>query len=805
MCSVSDLTTAEKIDLVRGMGSWHTNDLAGKLKSIHMSDGPHGLRAQAEDAKSNNDSIIATCFPTASALACSFDVDLIREVAGAIAEEASEANVSVILGPGVNMKRSPLCGRNFEYFSEDPYLAGELATEYVNGIQSKGVGTSLKHFAGNNQETHRMTANSVIDERTLREIYLRAFEKVVKNANPATIMASYNLINGKPACENNNLLTDILRNEWNYEGLVMSDWGACVDAATCIQAGMDMEMPDSSGNHTKDILAALNAGELSEEALNRAAGRVLDLVDKYPAKDDLGLKKLSNDTLNNNYELAVSASERSAVLLKNENMLPLDECEQIIVVGDLASKMRIQGGGSSHINTGMVRNIIQELEACGKKVLFLRGYDADSKEIDTVSKKDSKLISEAVKQIEILRKENNSIPIVICGGLTDRAEGEGYDRTSFELPANQRELYEKIKNIAEDVTYVTFGGSPYNMSDIAYAKAILSMYLGGCGVAKACVNILLGKANPSGRLAETWPAAVEDTPCYSRFGRQNPALDDVLYTESIFIGYRYYDSFDVPVKFPFGYGLSYTEYEYNNLSVSRNNDRYVVSVDVTNIGSREGYETVLVFVKNPEGDCIRSDRELRGIAKCKLVPGETKTVSIDLDDRTFEIYDVEQGKFITAGGEYKIEISKSVGDVILSESISIDAPKPVSQRELYPSYFVDIIENNGIDSRFAEEEFRKLYAEDIPDFSNVAPGEFSAKNSISQMAPYSLGARCLLKIGKIAARIMTGSPLSDPEARMIYEGIAEGNIDSVCNQSGGIISHKIIEKIIESANSSGRR
>lgn len=794
--TIDKLSIDEKIDLVKGMGSWHTNDLGGKLDSIHLSDGPHGLRAQAEDASGNNDSIPATCFPTASALACSFDTALVEEMASAIAKEAIEAGVSVILGPGVNIKRNPVCGRNFEYFSEDPYLAGKLATEYIKGIQKLGVGTSLKHFAANSQETHRMTSNSIVDERALREIYLRAFEIIVKAAKPATIMASYNLLNGLPACENKKLLTDILRGEWGYEGLVMSDWGACVDAAKCLAAGMDLDMPDSHGNHKEGILEALEDGSLPMEALNRAASNVINLVNNYPAKVKGGLHNVSNSVLDEHYLLAKKISSECAVLLKNENALPLNNSTKVIVIGDLSRKMRIQGGGSSHINAAKTINILDALEKENIETVFIRGYDCGSKSLDALQKSDKKLIDEAINKLQNEINKDPNIPILIFGGLTDNAEGEGYDRESFALPANQESLYKEIRKVTENVIFISFCGSPYDLSSIDYAKAILNMYLGGEAVAESCVDILVGKSNPSGRLAETWPNRVEDSPCFKNFGRNNTAVDDVLYCESLFVGYRYYDTFRIPVKYKFGHGMSYTDFEYSNLIVSPDNRN--VSVDVTNVGTKAGKEAILLFINNPGGNIIRANRELRAFEKVYLTPGETKTVQMNIDERAFDIYDSERNEYITVSGNYQIEISKAVGEVILSKTLNIEGEVLGSQREDFSTYFEGGESDNN--SLFAKEEFAKLYGRPFSDFSNIYPGKFTAKNSLSQMAPYSFGARLLLIIGKLAVRIMTKAPLNDPEARMMYEGVAEGNIDSVCNQSGGIISKKMVDRIIASAN-----
>ena len=800
----SELSIEEKISLVKGMGSWHTNDLNGKRDSIHLSDGPHGLRAQEENAKSNNDSVVAVCFPTASAISCSFDRKLVGEMAEAIAQEALEAGVSVLLGPGVNMKRSPVCGRNFEYYSEDPYVAGELASSYVNAVQGKGVATSLKHFAGNSQETHRMTSNSMIDERALREIYLRAFEIVVKKAKPATIMASYNLLNGKPACENEWLLTKVLREEWDYEGLVMSDWGACVDAGACIQAGMDLEMPDSHGNHNKEIMEALKSGKLTEKALDQAVGRVMELVEKYPPKHRGGLKPVPDSLLSQHHELAVRMSTESAVLLKNEGILPLNNPDKVIIVGDLAKNMRIQGGGSSHIHTKPIENIIGVFEAEGIKTVYFKGYDSNSSAVDKVTAEDKNLMDEALAGLKKELSSDGDVKVLIFGGLTDKAEGEGYDRESYKLPANQEKLYESIKDITENVVFISFGGSPYDISSISYAKAILNMYLGGEGVASACVNLLIGRDNPSGKLSETWPYDIKDTPCYGSFGRSNEKTDDVPYKESLYIGYRYYDSFNIPVRYSFGHGMSYTSYAYDDMKITKENGQYTVSVSITNTGTVKGKETVFVFVKNPDSNMLRAVRELRAFEKIELMPGETGRVNMVLDDRSFDVYNASKECYETIAGEYVIEVSSEINRVLCSQTIEIEGKKAFEEAELYPSYFAKK-QNSDKGIRFDLDDFRKLYGRDLSDFTNTRPGMFTAKNSLIQMAKYSRGAGMLIKIGRLAAVMITKAPVDDPETRMMCEGIAEGNIDSVCNQSGGIISHRMIEKIIKSANRNRRR
>ena len=461
----------EKCRMVTGYGAWH-------IGIMHVSDGPHGVRAQKDGAK-NDDSYEATCFPTASSVACSWNVELIEKMAEGIAREAKELGVSVMLGPGVNMKRSPLCGRNFEYYSEDPLLAGELAAHYIAAMQRCGVGTSLKHYAGNNQETHRMTANSMIDERALHEIYLTAFEIAVKKADPASVMASYNYVNGMPACENSYLLKEILREKWGYRGLVMSDWGACVDLPACIDAGMDVEMPDSMGNHLSDLERAVKNGGLSIEKLDQAVERIEKLTAEYGKNcvSDNQKKEVSRDTRRKNHVLAGQMEAESVVLLKNESFFPLQTGMGLLIIGDLAEYPRYQGGGSSHIHTEMIESVKKQFEKYYEKVRYVKGYKRNT------FNRNKRLEQEALRAVkQAVRK---GIPILFFGGLTDMAEGEGYDREHYDLPYNQTALLRQILKITDQVGFISFGGAPYDMEFPARCKALLQMYLGGESVWKS--------------------------------------------------------------------------------------------------------------------------------------------------------------------------------------------------------------------------------------------------------------------------------------------------------------------------------
>ena len=771
----------EMCRLVTGYGAWHIGD-------IQVSDGPHGVRAQ-EDGERNNHSYEATCFPTASSVACSWDPKLVRKMAQGIAKEAKDLGVSVVLGPGVNIKRSPLCGRNFEYYSEDPYLAGELAAAYILSMQQCGVGTSLKHFAGNSQETHRMTSNSMIDERALHEIYLSAFERAVKKAKPATVMAGYNYLNGVPACENSFLLTDVLRKKWNYEGLVMSDWGACVDLPACVVAGMDVEMPDSCGNHYEAILNAVKSGQLPLETLQAAVDRIDRLNDLYRKNivTDKEKKVVSKATRAENHLLAGQIEEESAVLLKNDEFLPLKENTELLLIGDLAAVPRIQGGGSSHINTGSIDSFEEQFAKCHVKVRFVRGYKS------TTFRRNRRLEKEAEEAVR--QAVEQETPILFLGGLTDIAEGEGYDRESFELPLNQSFLLQQLLGITDRIGFISVSGSPYNMELPSKCKALLQLYLGGEAVAAACARIITGRVNPSGRLAETIPYKETDVPSYGLFGRQGEQkghLDEVEYRESIFVGYRYYDTFDVPVRYCFGHGLSYTRFVYSDLQVEKTPEKkYRVTFQVENAGTVCGSEVSQLYVKNPVQDAFRAKRELKGFAKTKLDPGEKKQVEILMDERAFRVY--QNSEFQVAGGTYEIQIGASLQDIRLAQQIEVEGVE------------LDCPLNKSTPVPLSKEDFDSIYTYPRTHFSNLQPGEFTAKNSLVQLKPYSGPARRWLRIGKIMAGLMFfPKSVKDPEVRMMLEGITEGNIDCMCNQSGGMVKQKTIKKILDAANKGGR-
>ena len=681
---VNELTLEEKASLCSGADFWHTKAIDRlNIPAAMVSDGPHGIRKQESlaDHMGVAESIKAIGFPTASAMACSFDRDLLHKVGDALGEECVAEDLAVLLGPGINMKRSPICGRNFEYYSEDPVVAGELGAAFVNGVQEHGVGTSLKHFAANNQEWRRMSISAEIDERTLREIYLAAFETVVKKAQPWTIMCSYNRINGVYSCENDWLLNKVLRDEWGFEGLVMTDWGAMDERVPSLKAGLDLEMPDCHGETDKLIVKAVQSGELEESVLDTAVERILTMVDKYlTARKDIDPASMVHplpSSVERGYDVAAhhalarTTAEQSAVLLKNEDILPLQKDKKIAFIGEFAKVPRIQGGGSSHINNTSVESA---LDAAGDSVSYAQGFHIDEETTDET------LLQEAIT----LAKESDVA--VIFAGLPDSFESEGFDRTHLNMPANQNELIARISEVQPNVVVVLHSGSPIAMPWLDKAAGVLQMYLAGQASGGAAVNLLFGDATPCGKLAETFPLHLEDNPSYLNFPGNR---EKVCYQEGVFIGYRYYDKKKMDVLFPFGYGLSYTDFTYSNMKVTVNGknaadvdviketDEIVVSADITNTGNCDGAEIVQLYIKNPVVYEIRPEKELRDFAKVFLKAGETKTVTFTLNARAFSYYETRIHDWYAESGDYEILLASSSRDIRLQDTVSITGSKKI--------------------------------------------------------------------------------------------------------------------------------
>ena len=657
---IGQMTVEEKAGLCSGQDFWHTKAVERLgIPAIMVSDGPHGLRKQDQEADhlGINDSIKAVCFPAGCALAASFDRQMTTRLGEALGEECQAENVAVILGPAVNIKRSPLCGRNFEYYSEDPYLASEIAASHIKGVQSKNVGTSIKHFLANNQEHRRMSSSSEMDERTAREIYLAAFEGAVKQSKPWTVMCSYNRINGTYACENKKYLTDILRDEWGFDGFVVSDWGAVNDRVDSLKAGLELEMPSSFGINDKKIAEAVKAGTLSEECLDEAVERVLNIVYKFVEnRNENAVFDKEAD-----HKLSKEIAAECMVLLKNDQILPLDEKANTVFIGAFAKKPRYQGGGSSHINSFKVESALDAVAGM-EHITYSPGFITEKDVIDEA------LIKEAV---EAAKKAETA---VVFAGLPDSFESEGFDRKHMRLPDCQNELIRQVAAVNKNTVVVLHNGSPVEMPWIQDVKAVLEAYLGGQAVGAATVDILFGKANPCGRLAETFPIRLEDNPSYLYYLGEG---DKVEYREGVFVGYRYYDNKKMDVLFPFGHGLSYTSFVYSNLVLDKENmkdtETLRVTVDVTNAGTIKGKEVVQLYVAPLNGSIIRPVRELKGFDKIELNPGETKTVSFELEKRAFAYFDMEAGDWKVENADYEIQIGKSSRDIVAAASVHVES------------------------------------------------------------------------------------------------------------------------------------
>lgn len=676
---VSEMTLEEKAGMCSGLDFWHLKEVEHLgIPKVMVSDGPHGLRKQDEkgDHLGINDSIKAVCFPPAVLSACSFDRGLMEEMGKAIGREAQANDVSVVLGPAVNIKRSPLCGRNFEYYSEDPYLAGEIAAAFVKGVQSQHVGTSIKHFAANNQEYRRMSSSSEVDERTLREIYFPAFETAVKKAQPYTFMCSYNQINGTFASENKWLLTDVLRGEWGFKGYVMSDWGAVNDRVKGLEAGLELEMPASGGDNDAMIVKAVKDGALEEKILDQAVERILRIIFEYADH-----RKPKEFTMEKDHEEAQHIAEESMVLLKNENhILPLKTSEKAAFIGGFARNPRFQGGGSSHINCFKTTNVLDSVP-CDAQVVYAEGFPADRDFYDKA------LADEAVKAAAEADKA------VIFAGLPESFESEGYDRSHMRLPECQNRLITEILKVQPNTVIVLHNGSPVEMPWLGEIKGLLETYLGGQAGGAAAANILYGKINPSGKLAETMPLKLSDNPSYLNFG----GGEKVEYREGIFVGYRYYDTKEMDVAFPFGYGLSYTTFAYSNLKLSMENptekDTVMVSADVTNTGKSAGKEVVQLYIRDLTGSAIRPEKELKGFEKVFLEPGETKTVTMELNKRSFAWYNTKLHDWFAASGDYEILVGASSRDIRLTETLHLNSSQRLPMHVHMNTTLGDLLRN----------------------------------------------------------------------------------------------------------------
>ena len=667
---IKKLNLEQKCALLSGATTFGTRALPkNNIPSITLSDGPNGVRKQAgaADHLGLNPSVPATCFPTAATVACSWDPALGEQIGQAMGEEAAAQEVAVLLGPGLNTKRSPLCGRNFEYFSEDPYLSGKMAASYVRGIQSNGISACPKHFAVNSQELRRMASDSVVDERTLRELYLTGFEIVVKEAKPKTIMSSYNLINGTYANENRHLLMDILRGEWGFDGAVVTDWGGSNDHALGVQNGSTLEMPAPGGDAVRELMKAVQSGKITEADVDARLDELLTLVFDTHAAVQSHSRTFDADA---HHALARRAAAESIVLLKNENdLLPLAEGAKVAVIGDFAQTPRYQGAGSSAVNSIKVDTFLECLKESGlASVGFAPGFDRQGK-------------PDAAKQAEAVALAQKAEVVLLCLGLDEIKESEGLDRGDMRLADNQIELLKAVQQANPNTVVVLSAGASLETPWLKHCRTLVYGALGGQAGAGAMLDVLTGKVNPSGKLAETWVNAYADTPAKDNFAGPGRM---VQYREGLYVGYRYYQTAGVPVAFPFGYGLSYTSFAYSNLQAASNG----VTLTVTNTGKRAGAEIVQLYVAKPEAEVFRPAQELKGFAKVQLQPGESKTVTIPLDDKAFRYWNTKTDSWEVEGGSYELRVGASSADIRLTAVVEVagtGAPNPYAGKHL-PHY-----------------------------------------------------------------------------------------------------------------------
>lgn len=763
--TINSLTLEEKAAFLQGWSTWTSYEKKDSgIPVCFLSDGPHGLRKQAGtgDHLGLNASIPATCFPTAATMANSWDEALGEELGRALGREAAANGVNVLLGPGLNMKRSPLCGRNFEYFSEDPYLAGKMAAAYVRGIQENGVAACPKHFAVNSQELRRMAMDSVVDERTLREIYLTGFEIAVKEGKPRSIMSSYNKVNGTYANENAHLLKEILRDDWGFDGFVVTDWGADNDHALGVKNGSNLVMPAPGPDAAIGLVNAVKEGRLSEADLDE---RLKELFRVLVSADEAMKKAPKSFDKDAHHALARKCAEQSIVLLENDGILPLDRNAVVGIIGDFARNPRYQGAGSSMVNPTRLDNLYDCLRAAGVSIAgYAQGFDRRK------PNPDQKLIDEAVRVAE-------AAPVVLlCVGLDEIAESEGMDRSNMELSKGQRELIEAVCKVNRNVVLVLSGGSPFVIP--GSFRAAIHGYLGGQAGAGAMADALLGKVNPSGKLNETWPLQLEDTPACAYFPSKERTAE---YREGLYIGYRYYDTANIPVRYPFGHGLSYTTFLYSDIRAEK--DR--VTFTIANVGAWDGAEVAQVYVSCKDGNVFRPQKELKGFAKVFLKAGESRTVSVSLDDKAFRYFNVKTNRWEVESGIYTISVASDAAHVRLSANIRVEGTNAPAPYGALPGY------ESGRITRISEVEYRDLLGHPIPD--GHWGGELTRNDAICQLYYAKTGAaRLMYKI------------LTHMKEKSEAKGIPDLNILFVYNMpfralakmSGGLMSDRMVDDVV---------
>ena len=769
---IKKMTLEEKAALLSGKGEWQTwnFDRLG-IPSMYCSDGPHGIRKQAGagDHLGLNPSLPATCFPTAATMANSWDPELGSEIGKALGEEATAQGVHVVLGPGLNIKRSPLCGRNFEYFSEDPYLAGKMAAGYVKGIQSQGVYACPKHFAVNSQELRRMAMNAVLDERTLREIYLTGFEIAIKEGGAHALMTSYNQVNGTYSNENTHLLKDILRDEWGYDGIVITDWGGSNDHIKGVAAGSDLEMPTPGMDSARQIVKAVQDGKLSEEAVDACVDRMLEAVLTL-TKDR---QKPADFDKEAHHALARKAASQSAVLLKNkENILPLKPGTHVALIGDFAFEPRYQGAGSSMVN----------VTALDKMVDLIKEYDlvlvGASKGYIRTGEPDTVLEKEAVDLAA------SADVVLYCFGLDELSESEGIDRTHMRIPQNQISLLESIARVNENVVGILSAGASVEMPWISSLKALLHGYLYGQAGAGAMLDIVTGKINPSGRLNETYPLRYEDTPAFKYFPSEERNSE---YREALYVGYRYYDTAKVRVQFPFGFGLSYTEFEYSDLTVSQEG----VEFTLTNAGKMDGAEVAQLYIGKKDARVFRPEKELKGFQKVFLKAGESKKVTILFDDKTFRYWNVRTNQWEVEGGTYTVMIGASCADIRLTAEADVEGTT-----ESYP-YYTNRMPSyySGLISQVEDKEFQELLGMPIP--SGKWSGDLTVNDAICQMY-YAKSPIARFAYKKLTQMKKKSEDAGKPDLNILF--IYNMPFRAIAKMTGGMVSMDMVEGIVTMVN-----
>ena len=782
---LDELTLDEKLSLLSGKTFWLTKDIDRVgIPSVWMSDGPHGLRKEKASAGTNimQESEISTCFPTAVTTASSWDVELMEKVGETIADEAKALKVTTVLGPGVNIKRSPLCGRNFEYISEDPFLTARMGAAYVHGVQKEGVGVSLKHYCANNEEHIRMCIDTVADERAMREIYLPAFEHIVKTEQPTTVMCSYNRIEGTYLAENKRYLTDILRGEWGFKGIVVSDWGAVNDRVMGVKAGLDLEMPGNNGMNNNNIKKALADGTLTMDEVDAVALRMIKFAFECKENEGNGY----DIDFKAHHEVAKQAALNSAVLMKNDNaILPLKKTDSVAVIGALAKKLRYQGAGSSHINAWKTVSFLDALKLNGKAVTYADGYSLKGDGFNP------KLIEEACQAAKMRDA------VIVFVGLTDAFESEGFDRKHIKMPSSHAFLIDALSRVNPNIIVVLSCGSPVQMKPWdSQAKAILNMYLAGQAGGEACYDLIFGKANPSGKLAETFPLINEDA-LSAQYFPMGPRT--VEYRESIYVGYRYFDTAKKAVAYPFGHGLSYTKFEYSDLKLSKKTvkegEKLTVTFKLKNIGEVDGAEVAQVYVSAPESKIFKAEKELKGFKKVFLKAGESAKVEIELDERAFSYYNVNICDWHAESGKYAIKVGASSRDIRLEGEVTVKTAKADVEvpdySESAPAYY-DLTNTTFI----PDDQFRAVLAREIPDNSEYEKGELTINCSVSQVAvsPFGKALYGLLTNGAKVVALTAENP------DMITESIKDMPLRSFSGFTGGLLSQESVDGILDLCN-----